>query len=85
MWFNILGLLELAVVLSIAVAAAPNAARLLIISPSTEAVSLLPVVLLPLTMIPLVAALHITSLRILKRHNGIPTNTHADAGGWISK
>jgi hypothetical protein len=62
---QILGLLELAVVLSIAVAAAPNAARLVIISPSTEAVSLLPLVLLPLTMIPLVVALHITSLRIL--------------------
>ncbi|HUH71558.1 MAG TPA: hypothetical protein VLZ05_23355 [Mycobacterium sp.] len=65
-WFNILGLVDLVVALGIGFAAAPNAIRLLLVSPSTQAVSLLPVVLIPTTVVPLAAALHLASLRTLR-------------------
>jgi hypothetical protein len=64
-WFNILGLVDLVVALGIGFAAAPAAVRLLLVSPSTEAISLLPLALIPATVIPLAAALHLLSLRKL--------------------
>jgi hypothetical protein len=65
-WFNVLGLLDLVVALAIGVMAAPGLARLLVVSPSTEAISLLPLVLIPTTIVPLAVALHVLSLRRLK-------------------
>ncbi|MCW2559142.1 MAG: hypothetical protein JWP55_3106 [Mycobacterium sp.] len=64
--FNVLGLVDLAVALAIGVTAAPGLARLLVVSPSTEAISLLPLVLVPTTVVPLAAALHLLSLRKLR-------------------
>jgi hypothetical protein len=64
-WFNILGLVDLVVALGIGFAAAPAAVRLLFVSPSTEAISLLPIALIPATAVPLAAALHLLSLRKL--------------------
>ena len=65
MWFNILGLVDLVVALGIGFAAAPAAVRLLLVSPSTEAISLLPLALIPATVVPLASALHLLSLRRL--------------------
>jgi hypothetical protein len=65
-WLNILGLVDLVVALGIGFAAAPAAVRLLFVSPSTEAISLLPLALIPATVIPLAAALHLLSLQKLR-------------------
>lgn len=65
-WFNVLGLVDLVVALAIGVTAAPGLARLLAVSPSTEAISLLPLVLIPTTIVPLAVALHVLSLRRLR-------------------
>jgi hypothetical protein len=64
-WFNVLGLVDLVVALAIGFAAAPAVVRLLLISPTTEAISLLPLALIPATVVPLAAALHLLSLRRL--------------------
>jgi hypothetical protein len=64
-WFNILGLVDLVVALGIGFAAAPAAVRLLLVSPTTEAISLLPLALIPATVVPLASALHLLSLRKL--------------------
>jgi hypothetical protein len=64
-WFNVLGLVDLVVAIAIGITAAPGLARLLVVSPSTEAISLLPLVLIPTTIVPLVTALHLVSLRKL--------------------
>jgi hypothetical protein len=64
-WFNVLGLVDLAVALGIGFAAAPGALRVLLASPSTQAISLLPLVLIPTTVVPIAAALHLLSLRKL--------------------
>lgn len=61
-WFNILGLVDLVVALAIGFAAAPAAVRLLLVSPTTEAISLLPLALIPVTVVPLAMTLHLTSL-----------------------
>jgi hypothetical protein len=66
MWFNILGLVDLVVALGVGFAAAPAAIRLLLVSPSTEAISLLPIALIPATLVPLAAALHLLSLQKLR-------------------
>lgn len=62
-WFNILGLLDLAVATVIGVTAAPGVAHLLALSPSTAQIGLLPLVLIPTTVMPLAVALHVLSLR----------------------
>jgi hypothetical protein len=65
-WFNILGLLDLVVAGTIGVIAAPGLARLLVVSPSTEAISLLPLALVLTTIVPLATALHLLSLQKLR-------------------
>jgi hypothetical protein len=65
-WFNVLGLVDLVVAIAIGVTAAPGLAQLLVVSPSTEAISLLPLVLVPTTIVPLVTALHLVSLQKLR-------------------
>jgi hypothetical protein len=64
-WFNIFGLVDLVVALAIGFAAAPAVVRLLLVSPTTEAISLLPLALIPATVVPLASALHLLSLRRL--------------------
>jgi hypothetical protein len=64
-WFNVLGLVDLLVAIGIGFAAAPAVVRLLLVSPSTEAISLLPLALIPATVVPLASALHLLSLRKL--------------------
>ena len=66
-WFNVLGLLDLVVAVSIGFLAGLGPAQLLHVSPSTVAVTLLPLALIPSTAVPLAMALHITSLVRLRR------------------
>jgi hypothetical protein len=66
LWLNILGLVDLIVALGIGFAAGPGPARVLFVTPSTEAISLLPLVLIPTTVVPLAAALHVLSLAKLR-------------------
>jgi hypothetical protein len=61
-WFNILGILDLTVAVSIGFLAGLGPTRLLEVSPSTADVALLPLALIPTTAVPLAVALHVTSL-----------------------
>ena len=57
-------------------------ANLLSVSPSTEGVTMLPLVLIPTTVVPLAVALHLLSLRQLRapRRATAPTSQPAFAG-----
>jgi len=79
MWFNVLGLLDLAVATAIGVAAAPGVAHVLVLSPSTEQIALLPLVLIPSSLVPLAVALHVLSLRKIAAGTK-PTSVPAPVG-----
>jgi hypothetical protein len=66
-WFNVLGLLDLTVAVSVGFLAGLGPAQLFHVSPSTVEVTLLPLALIPSTAVPLAMALHITSLVRLRR------------------
>jgi hypothetical protein len=66
-WFNVVGLLDLVVAVSMGALAALGPTRILAVSPSTADVGLLPLVLIPLTAVPLAFALHVVSLARLRR------------------
>jgi hypothetical protein len=76
-WLNILGLADLVVAFGIGYAAAPGPVRLLFSSPTTEAISTLPLVLIPTAVVPLAVTLHVLSLRTLRAAapSGVPTAT----------
>jgi hypothetical protein len=76
-WLNILGLADIFVAFGIGYAAAPGPVRLLFSSPSTEAISTLPLVLIPTAVVPLAVTLHVLSLRKLRAAapSGVPTAT----------
>lgn len=61
-WFNILGIADLIVAVSIGFLAGLGPSRVLDVSPSTADVALLPLALIPTTAVPLAVALHVTSL-----------------------
>jgi len=62
-WFNAFGLADLVVAVSMA-----TLARILLVTPSTEPLLLLPLALVPTTAVPLAVALHVVSLgRLLPR------------------
>jgi hypothetical protein len=61
-WFNVMGLLDLVVAVSIGFLAGLGPTRILEVSPSTAAVALLPLALIPTTAVPMAACLHIVSL-----------------------
>jgi hypothetical protein len=63
LWFNVLGLVDLVVAVTMGSLAAQGLHRLLAVSPSTEGLALLPLALIPTTAVPLAAALHVISLR----------------------
>jgi hypothetical protein len=62
-------------VFGIAFTAAPGPGRLLLVSPSTDAISTLPLVLIPTTVAPLAVTLHVLSLRKLTAVTQIRTTT----------
>jgi hypothetical protein len=65
-WFNLLGILDLVVALSIGFLAGLGPWRPLAVTPSTEPLSLLPLALVPTTAVPLALALHLVALRRLR-------------------
>jgi hypothetical protein len=65
-WFNILGLLDLVVAVSLGALAAPGPLQLIQVEPTSLAVALLPLVLIPVTAVPLCIALHLVSLSQLR-------------------
>lgn len=65
-WFNIMGLVDLVVAVGVGVLAGLGPTRVLFVTPSTAAITLLPLVLIPVTAVPLAAALHLVSLAKLR-------------------
>jgi hypothetical protein len=65
-WFNLLGILDLVVALTIGFLAGLGPWRLLDVTPSTEPLSLLPLALVPTVAVPLAIALHVVALRRLR-------------------
>jgi len=83
-WFNLFGLLDLVVALSIGFLAGLGPWRPLEVTPSTEPLSLLPLALVPTVAVPLAIALHIVSLSRLRaatRPDGDRTGDLLPAGG----
>lgn len=61
-WFNVMGLVDLAVAVSLGFLGGIGPYRLLAVTPSTAPLALLPLALVPLTAVPLGTALHAVSL-----------------------
>jgi hypothetical protein len=74
-WFNLFGLLDLVVALTIGFLAGLGPWRPLEVTPSTEPLSLLPLALVPTVAVPLAIALHLVSLRQLRTATR-PTERH---------
>ena len=67
MWFNILGITDLVVAVTVGFLAGLGPYQVLHVSPSTLALTELPLALIPTAGVPLALALHVTSLRRLRR------------------
>jgi hypothetical protein len=67
LWFNIVGLADLVLAVSIGFLAGQGPAQVLHVTPSTLALTTLPLALIPTTAVPLAVALHVTSLGRLRR------------------
>jgi hypothetical protein len=65
-WFNVLGILDLVVALSLGFLAGLGPWRPLDVTPSTQPLALLPLALIPTVAVPLAITLHIVSLRRLR-------------------
>jgi hypothetical protein len=78
-WFQLFGILDLVVALTIGFLAGLGPWRPLEVTPSTEPLSLLPLALVPTTAVPLAIALHLVSLARL-RTAASPTE---DRGGQV--
>jgi hypothetical protein len=65
-WFNIMGIVDLVVAVGMGFLAGLGPTQVLHVSPSTLAVTVLPLVLIPTTAVPLALALHVVSLRRLR-------------------
>ncbi len=63
--WNLLGLLDLVLAVSLGVATAPGPTHLLLVTPSTLALSIPPLVVVPTYLVPLSVLLHLASLRYL--------------------
>jgi hypothetical protein len=74
-WFNLFGLLDLVVALTIGFLAGLGPWRPLDVTPSTEPLSMLPLALVPTVAVPLSIALHLVSLRQLRAATR-PTERH---------
>jgi len=66
-WFNVLGLFDLVLAVSLGFLAGLGPSQVLLVSPSTADIGLLPLALIPTTAVPLAVALHLTSLARLRR------------------
>jgi len=79
-WFNVLGIADLVVAVTIGFLAAPGPANLLAVTPSTAALATLPLALIPTTAVPLALALHVVSLRRLRASGHAVAATAGPAG-----
>jgi hypothetical protein len=61
-WFNVAGLADFAVAFAIGLLGGPGRTQLLHLTPTTEQISVLPLVLIPTAGVPLLFALHVISL-----------------------
>ena len=68
-WFNVAGLVDFAVAFSIGFLGGPGRTQLLHLSPTTEQISVLPLVLIPTAGVPLLFVLHVLSLAKLRAQN----------------
>lgn len=73
-WFNALGLADLVIALTIGFLAGLGPWQLIDVTPTTEALSLLPLALIPTTAVPLAIALHIVSLARLRKAATAPAD-----------
>ena len=83
-WFNLFGILDLVVALTIGFLAGLGPWQPLAVTPSTEPLSLLPLALVPTVAVPLAIALHLVSLRRLRaaaQPEGDRTGDLVPAGG----
>jgi hypothetical protein len=83
-WFNLFGLLDLVIALTIGFLAGLGPWRPLEVTPSTEPLSLLPLALVPTVAVPLAIALHLVSLSRLRaagQPEGDRTGDLLPAGG----
>ncbi|MCX4092541.1 hypothetical protein [Nocardia sp. alder85J] len=62
LWLNIFGIADFVYAFAVAILAAPGPTRALHLTPSTEHVSLLPLVLVPTAAVPVLFTLHVLSL-----------------------
>lgn len=69
-WFNLLGALDLVMALTLGFLTAPGLFQIIEASPTTEAVSLLPLALIPSVAVPTALTLHILSMRRLLSGQG---------------
>lgn len=74
-WFNLLGIVDLVVAVGIGALAGPGPVQLMHPSPSTAAVTQLPLLLIPAAAVPLAAALHLVSLTRLRERHSQPRPT----------
>jgi hypothetical protein len=76
-WFNVLGIVDLVVAVSIGFLAGIGPLNVLDVTPSTAPLGLLPLVLIPTTAVPLAVALHVVSLRQLAVRRPVPVTAAA--------
>jgi len=69
-WFNVLGIVDHVVAIVIGFTAAVGPTQLFFVTPSTEAIGLLPLVLVPTVAVPFAMALHVISLVRLRGTRG---------------
>lgn len=78
--FNVFGLADLALAVGTGVLAAPSALRQIFTTPSTEIMTVLPMVMVPVFLVPLAALIHIFSLRQLLHEARVPEAAAPDRG-----
>lgn len=71
-WLNVLGLLDLVVALTLGFVGGLSAHPILAVTPSTVAMTLLPLALIPTAVVPLDSALHVLSLIRLRAATRVP-------------
>jgi hypothetical protein len=79
--FNVLGLLDLAVAIGTGILAAPSPLRHIFTTPSTEIMTVLPMVMVPVFLVPLATLVHIFSLRqLLPGERAVPVESRRSKG-----
>jgi hypothetical protein len=79
-WFNVAGLADFAVAFAIGFLAAPGRQQILHLAPTTQQISVLPLVLIPTAGVPLLFALHVISLVKLRAQARARTRATAVPG-----